>query len=345
MRRIGGRVLAILIALLVIAAPAAATAPAMFQGPVFGLSTTANGSVVVADASSGVEKITPRGVKHVADLPGISDVDYARRAIWATTAESENPSLGGGSSVYRIKKGEAVFVADLLAFEEENNPDPAFVESNPWDIESQGRKAALVADAAGNDLLKVKRTGKVKALAVFPNELVSTADLKALVGCPDPVAPDFDGFCGLPDAIPAEAVPTSIAVGHGYYFVGELKGFPSPLEESNIWKVKKSARNAVCPSDDCMKAFDGGFTSIIDMTFGPDGYLYVAEMDELGWFAVEIGAGVGGTINKCDVDTGVCTEVATGIPILTAITFGGDGSLYATRNALIPGAAEVFKVE
>ena len=38
-------------------------------------------------------------------------------------------------------------------------------------------------------------------------------------------------------------------------------------------------------------------------------------------------------------------EVATGIPILTAMTFANGDSLYATRNALIPGAAEVFKVE
>lgn len=47
-----------------------------------------------------------------------------------------------------------------------------------------------------------------------------------------------------------------------------------------------------------MKVFDGGSTSIIDLVFGPDGDLYVAEMDELSWAAVEIfGAGAGGEVN------------------------------------------------
>ena len=90
--------------------------------------------------------------------------------------------------------------------------------------------------------------------------------------------------------------------------------------------------------------FDGGFTSIIDLAFGKDGKLYVAEMDEASWFAVEVlGGGDGGTINKCNVTTLHCWEVAEEIPILTAITFT-NRKLWATQNALIPGAAEVFRV-
>jgi hypothetical protein len=36
--------------------------------------------------------------------------------------------------------------------------------------------------------------------------------------------------------------------------------------------------------------------------------------------------------------------VATDIPVLTSITFGKHGSLWATRNALTPGGAEIFRV-
>jgi hypothetical protein len=36
--------------------------------------------------------------------------------------------------------------------------------------------------------------------------------------------------------------------------------------------------------------------------------------------------------------------VATGIPILTAITVGKDGSLWSTVNALVPGLADVVEV-
>ena len=52
----------------------------------------------------------------------------------------------------------------------------------------------------------------------------------------------------------------------------------------------------------------------------------------------------GGTINACSVRKGFCYEVASDVPVPTAITFDKRGALWATRNALTPGAAEVVKV-
>jgi len=179
---------------------------------------------------------------------------------------------------------------------------------------------------------------------VVPDEMVSTSNVKSLVGCP--MGPP--GICGLPAMLPAQPVATSIAVGpDGYYYVGELKGFPAPVGESNIWKIAPDASGATCGSSpDCVKAFDGGFTSIIDLAFDASGTLHVAELDEDSWFAVESGVSplTGGTINACDIDAGTCSEEATGIPILTAITFGTDGTLWATQDALIPGSATVVQV-
>jgi hypothetical protein len=111
--------------------------------------------------------------------------------------------------------------------------------------------------------------------------------------------------------------------------------------------VAPDASAAQCGvSPDCVEVFAGGFTSIIDLAFGPDGNFYVAELDEASWTAVEIfRAPTGGTINSCDIVTLQCTEVATGIPELTAITFGKDGTQWATRNAVFtPEPAEVFQV-
>jgi hypothetical protein len=94
-----------------------------------------------------------------------------------------------------------------------------------------------------------------------------------------------------------------------------------------------------------VKVFDGGFTSVIDLAFGRDGLLYVTELDEASWAAVEIfGAPTGGTINACSVRKGFCYEVASDVPVPTAITFDKSGALWATRNALTPGGAEVVKV-
>lgn len=236
-------------------------------------------------------------------------------------------------------------IVDLYAFEETHNPDGEdLIDSNPFSVQSLGGYAALVADAGGNDLLKIDNKGNIEVLAVFTNEEVSTANIKDLLGCPESGAPQ----CGLPDSMPAQPVPTSVAIGpDGYYYVGELKGFPAPLNESNIWKVAPDASWAECGSSpDCVKVFDGGFTSIIDLRFDDSGTLHVVELEENSWFALELDQPqiAGGTINSCDLETISCSEVATNIPILTAITFGNDGALWATKNALIPGLAEVTEV-
>ena len=314
-----------------------------FTSPLFGLATAQNGDILVADAGAGVS--TMDGTVE-SPLPGITDLSpLGRGTSWALRGLSGSPGDDTGQALYRLSKGKQRMIADLFAFEKIHNPDGGEVDSNPFDVQSAGGGMALVADAGGNALLRVDNRGGVEVVAVFPNEPVSTDNVKNLVGCPG----SQSTLCDLPPEIPAQPVPTSIAVGPGgWIYVGELKGFPAPTGESNIWRIAPDASWAMCGTGDpdCEKAFDGGFTSIIDLAMGPDGMLYVAELDEQSWFAVEVlGGGTGGTINACDPGMGTCSEMASGIPILTAITFGSDGSLWATRNALIPGMAEVFMVE
>lgn len=324
-----------------------ASADTVVNGPVFGISTAPNGNIVVADASSGVLTIRNGAVIRSIDLPGLTDVDsIGGGSMWALAGAGGEPTADTGQALYRVSNGKARQLVNLFEFEATENPDGNDpFDSNPFDVESLGGDSALVVDAGGNDLLEVDNQGNVSVVAVFPDELVSTANIKELVGCPEPSP--FDFACGLPAMFPGQAVPTSVAVGpDGYYYVGELKGFPAPTGESNIWRVAPGASWAECGSSpDCVKVFDGGFTSIIDLQFGVDGQLYVAELDEASWASVELlGQVTGGTINKCDVTSLDCEVVADGIPVLTSITFGKDGSLWATRNALNPGSAEVFNV-
>jgi sugar lactone lactonase YvrE len=143
---------------------------------------------------------------------------------------------------------------------------------------------------------------------------------------------------------PSEAVATSIAIGpDGAYYVGELKGFPAPTGESRVWRIEPGTRHAECGTSPACSVVADGFTSIVDLAFGPDGTLYVVELDEATWAAVEFGLGsLGGTVNACDVASGSCSEVAAGLPIPMAAAVDRDGVVYTAILALVPGSAQVI---
>jgi hypothetical protein len=321
-------------AALLAAVPMVASADSSFyQGPIFGIDT-ANGTLVVADSAQGIVNGDDGAL--IAALPGISDVTpRSGGGYWAVGATEEATLL------YKVVNGQATTFADLSAYEAKRNPHPAFVDSNPFDVQDLGRGEAVVADAAGNDVLKINKHGKVKLVAVLPDELVSTENAKSLFGCPEG-PPDI---CDLPPMIPAEPVATSVAIGpDGAYYVGELKGFPGPVGESRVWRIDPNAQNARCgQSNKCAVAFDG-FTSIIDMRFGPDGRLYVAQLEDSSFLGLELAEGpediLGGSVHACDLDTGECEEVASGIPILTSIAFRG-AEMWGAILSLLPGEADV----
>jgi hypothetical protein len=331
----------------VMAQPAAAKvgpgSPAyVYSTPVFGLAAAPDGSLLVADYGAGVVELRKGVGSLVVELPMVTDIaPIGRGSLFAITG-------GGGAemgySLYRASRGSIQPIADLSAFETAMNPDGGEDDSNPFEVVALDEETALVADAGGNDLLVVDGDGNVDWVAVLPVELASTANIKDLAGCPD--APEEFAFvCGLPDEIPAQPVATSVAIGpDGAYYVGELKGFPAPTGMSKIWRIEPGTRHAVCgESPDCVEVADG-FTSIVDLTFGPDGALYVTELDEASWAAVELGIAdkmLGGTVNACDVSSWTCTEVATGLLMPIGTAWSG-GTIYVAVAVLIPGAARVI---
>lgn len=313
-----------------------------FASPLFDLATAPNNEILVADAGAGIS--TRFGVNEI-PLPGVTSIAaVGTGSMWATTGPSTGPPTeDSGQALYRVTKGRTEMVVNLFTFESDHNPDGDDVDSNPYSGFSENANFAVVADAGANDLLRIDNKGNVQVMAIFPREMVFTDNLKSLVGCPE----SGNELCDMPDMMSAQAVPTSVTMGpDGYYYVGELKGFPAPTGASNIWRVSPDASGGICGSSpDCMKAFDGGFTSIIDLTFDDNGMLYVAEFDEQSWFAAEVlGIVTGGNIKVCDPETMQCEVIATGIPWLTSITFDKDGRLWATQNSLIPGLASVIEI-
>jgi hypothetical protein len=300
------------------------------------------GALLVADAGQGIVDADTGAL--VASLPGVSAVapNAGNGGLWAATGGG--PGVENQQFLYEVDaSGTVTLKGDLWAFEKEHNPHPEAVDSNPFDVADLGRGRALVADAGGNTIIRAERFGRLKLVAVLPDELVSTDNIKKLAGCPEG-PPDF---CDLPPMIPAQPVATSVAVGpDGSIYAGELKGFPGPTGESRIWRIRPNAENVRCGKQPgrCDVALDG-FTSIIDLAFGPDGKLYVAQFDDASWAAVEIfGDGVGGSVHRCDLATKQCTTVASGLPMLTSIAFRNDGSLWGTTWSLVPGLADAVQI-
>lgn len=322
---------------------AGAKARVDIASPIFGLATAKDGSLLVADAGQGVLSIR-KGVTTLAvPLPGVDAVEpIGNGSLFALTGGGEDAS---SAKMWRVSNGRVAQFADLGAFEARVNPDGAQVDSNPFDLAVLNGGGALVADAGANDVLFVGQQGAVDWIATLPTELGETASIKSLLGCPDVSDPELAFVCDLPDQIPTEAVATSVVIGpDGAAYVSELKGFPGPLGQSRVWRITPGTFHAHCGTDPGCEVVADGFTSIVDLSFGPDGTLYVTEIDESSFAAIELGgAGSGGTVNACPWGSFplTCSEVAEHLPMPIATTVGGDGKLYAAIWALVPGLAQV----
>ena len=197
------------------------------------------------------------------------------------TSDGAGWGIGGDGVLYRqAGPGAAIeAVLDILAYQAADidpsdiNGDPA--ESNPNGLAPLGVDV-LIADAAGNDLLRVTPEGDAVTVARWVTEVV----------------PSF--IPGLPSEVPAEAVPTTVAIGpDGWAYVGQLIGFPGTPGTAHIWRVNPWAEDAVCDVEnetaDC-SVWRSGFTSIFDIAFNDrNGALYVYEIAEDGWLAFEAG--------------------------------------------------------
>jgi hypothetical protein len=77
------------------------------------------------------------------------------------------------------------------------------------------------------------------------------------------------------------------------------------------------------------------------LAFGPDGRLYVAQIDDRSFFALDLalsGAPIdlGGSVRACNLATKACETIVSDLPVLTAITFR-DGALWGATNSFFPG--------
>lgn len=316
----------------VTSASADAHAPAPASGivlgaPLFGLDVAPDGSLLAAVSSSGVMSIRNGTAELLAELPGVSGVAaLGVGESYAVTEGADDPAqlLPTSRKLFLASRGRVTEIADLWAYEQAVNPDQVWntsavpVDSNPFNVVALNGGAVLVADAAANDILHVSRNGTIDWVAVLTP-----------VATPGP-----------------QPVATSIAVGpDGAYYAGELTGFPGTPGLSRIWRIAPGSRHVLCPGPSCTLVA-AGFTSIMDLAFGPDGFLYVVELDEASWLAVSGGGfapAAGGTVNRCNVGTGSCTTVATGLSLPTAVTVDKAGTVWVAEHAPVLFAAATVR--
>jgi hypothetical protein len=278
-----------------------------------GFDVSTNGTIYVGEAFAG--RLTAIG----RDGARTTLVDAAPAAI-AGVAVSGNdvsftttvfPEEGGAAatSLSRVTPaGRVTQLADLQHFEETHNPDadatygfldevpedcelPDFpprtpytgiVESNPYAVAIDGSDR-LVADAAGNSIVRVRRNGSVSLVAVLP-PIVQT------------ITPFGAAFGELPDCVvglryAGEPVPTDIEVGpDGHYYVTSLPGFPEELGAASVWRIHRSTGALSLVAD--------GLSFAVDLAVSQDGTIYVAELlSDVATFTGRISAISGGTVS------------------------------------------------
>lgn len=236
------------------------------------------------------------------------------------TLVAEDPVSSLYGKLLRIHRhGDVEEIADLWAFERDNNPDAELgnplVDSNAVDVLALGRRF-LVTDAGGNSLLEVTRDGEVRVVHVFPNV-------------------DTPGPGGA--VIPMQAVPTGVVKGpDGAYYVSQLTGFPFPVGGASVFRVDPHTGEAT--------TYATGFTNIIDLDFDDEGTLHVLVHDSDSL----LGLGRDGAIWR--VPWGGGTPQQLELPAGTLIEPGGiavedEDELYVSNHSREAGAGEVLRIE
>jgi hypothetical protein len=342
-----------------------------FDGPVFDISATGNGTILVADMGT-VREIDANGVSQITDLPlvegagafGEPEITFINGLLpvgdGGFYASRSSLDLAVGSGLLFSDGTSTELTADIEAFimgewpkGEPGHAPPwknfnceppggysAAPYSNPYNLVSLSNDEILLADAGANSLLNIDANGNIEVVATF-SPIISPETGEPLIQFPL----DEETNC------PVEPVPTGVAVGpDGAYYVGELVGStaenfggqPSPEGIASIWRIEPGSRNVVCPSADCTKAVTG-LNTVIDLEFGPDDRLYVVEFERSGFLAavapdLEIPL-AGGTIKQCNVAANSCEiiEGADGNLLLPgAITFDSGDNLWLLENVFSP---------
>lgn len=223
------------------------------------------------------------------------------------TRDAHGPDAAALGQVNRIAfNGRITPVADLVAFEDANNPDAGGFNSNPFGLFSDSR-GTVVTDAGANAVLSVGRDGQLSVLDVPPRI----------------------PFAGRT----IDPVPTSIVRGpDGAYYYGELEGGPFPKGLAPIWRIVPGQERTLVAT---------GFTNIIDIAFDCKGRLLVLEYAENGLAS----GNPAGRLVRIEKDGTQTVLARDGLVHPGGLAVAPNGDIYVTNNISGPdGSGQLLRI-
>jgi hypothetical protein len=291
------------------------------------------GGEVCIGASGAVTKAWHGGQRRIVDgLPSVAGAD-GNGAIGPSDVElrwwgsalltvglAADPSaragfgeLGAGlGQLYKLSHRGPEPVADIAQFEADANPDGTLPpDSNPHSVTTKWGRT-YVADAGGNTIVKVRKSGEISTVAVFPDRIVD-----APPGFPEP-------------QVPMQAVPTSVVVGpDGALYVGQLTGFPFVEGGANVYRIGRDGQPEVYAS---------GFTNVTGIAFDRHGRLYVVEFASNGILSMD----PTGALIRVDPD-GSRETIADDLVNPTGVAVSRKGNVYVSNHGAEAGLGEVLR--
>jgi hypothetical protein len=221
------------------------------------------------------------------DLAGVA-VDSRGQSLAYTSSNGDHSS----TKLTILTKGKKPVVADLSKFEKTHNPDgktrygvdhpsacvakalsalqipvsyKGEVDSHPYAVTYLGQGAWAVADAGGNDVLRVDHHGHISVISLLPRQPVKiTKQFAAANGLP---------ACAIGVTYNFEPVPTDVEVGpHGKLYATTLPGGPEGPSGGNPGSVYSLHANGK-PG-----RVATGFAGATNLAVDARGNVYVAEI-------------------------------------------------------------------
>lgn len=205
-----------------------------------------------------------------------------------------NPDTPAG--IYKIESGNPILLADLGAWLREN-PVAHVPET---DFDPDGSWYSMVADPDGASLWVVESNSEQVLQVTLDGQVTRMADLSA-----------------------EDQVPTAIAVSGSNVYVGHLTSAPFAAGSATVIKLNQ---------DGSAETVWTGLTMVTGLAVDKDGILYAAELsggrDRPPFFV----PGTGRIVRQ--TGPGSLEEIATQVPLPTALAFGPDDALYVSTPAI-----------